>query len=134
MGIEIELHPIQKDILLILLFNPKLPFSGLNRAKISTDQFNFHLKRLLSLDLVEKTEKFYVLTQKGKEFANRLDTESSVFEKQAKISVLICAVSEVGKGRKYLVQQRLKEPYFGFYGFITGKGCGFGCNLAPGPD
>ena len=121
MGIEIELHPIQKEILLILLFNPNLGFSNLNRAKISTDQFNFHLKRLLSLSLVEKSEKTYVLTQKGKEFANRFDAESKVFEKQAKVSILICATNKKQGVTKYLVQQRLKEPYFGFYGFITGK-------------
>ena len=121
MGTEIKLHPIQEEILLTLLFKPKLKFSNLNRYKISTDQFNFHLKRLLVLDLVEKSEKSYVLTEKGKEFANRFDTENKNFEKQAKIGVLICCTDHEHGKTRYLVQQRLKEPYFGFHGFITGK-------------
>jgi len=121
MGIEIELHPIQKEILLVLLFSPEVSFSKLNRNKVSTDQFNFHLKRLLISDLVEKADRSYVLTQKGKEFANRLDTESQVFEKQAKLSVLLCCIDKTNGVTKYLIQQRLKEPYFGFHGFVTGK-------------
>jgi len=121
MGIEIELHPIQKEILLVLLFSPEVSFSKLNRNKVSTDQFNFHLKRLLISDLVEKADRSYVLTQKGKEFANRLDTESQVFEKQAKLSVLLCCIDKTNGVTKYLIQQRLKEPYFGFYGLVSGK-------------
>ena len=38
-------------------------------------------------------------------------------EKQAKIGVLIFAVN----GKKYLLQQRLKHPYFGYYGGVGGK-------------
>lgn len=115
---ELKIHPIQANILKILLFEPKARFSKLNVLKLPTDHFNFHIKRLIELSLIEKIDKNnYSLTIEGKEFANRFDTENIVIERQAKIGVLIVAV----KGEKYLVQQRLKQPYYGFYGFITGK-------------
>lgn len=119
---ELEIHPIQADILLVLLFKPKAKFRELNTTKMSTDHFTFHVKRLVELSLVEKTKAgYYRLTTKGKEFANRFDTDSVVLERQAKIGVLICCVKKVDGKVKYLIQQRLKEPYYGYYGFITGK-------------
>ncbi|MDP2951008.1 MAG: NUDIX domain-containing protein [bacterium] len=115
---ELKIHPIQANILKTLLFEPKARFSKLNVLKTPTDHFNFHLKRLVELKLIEKVDKNnYSLTAEGKEFANRFDTEAIVIERQPKIGVLIIAV----KGKKYLIQQRLKQPYFGFHGFITGK-------------
>jgi DNA-binding HxlR family transcriptional regulator len=118
MAVEIDLHKIQKDIILYLLFNKQGSFSKINVKKVSNDKFNFHLKRLVDLDLVKKTKSNqYELTAKGKEFANRLDTDNKIYEKQAKIGVCVCCI----EGNEVLMQQRLKEPYFGFYGFITGK-------------
>lgn len=122
MSLELEIHPIQTRILLTLLFRPKARFSELNTTEMPTDHFAFHLKRLLSVDLVEKTGRnTYQLTAKGKEFANRFDTENVVLERQAKIGVLIGAVRYKDGRKQYLVQQRLKQPYYGFYGFVTGK-------------
>jgi ADP-ribose pyrophosphatase YjhB (NUDIX family) len=44
-----------------------------------------------------------------------------VIEKQPKYAVFLIAIKEE-KGKKYLlIQKRLKEPYFGYQGFITGK-------------
>lgn len=122
MSPELKIHPIQIRILLILLFRPKARFSELNATKMPTDHFAFHLKRLLSVDLVEKTGRSaYQLTVKGKEFANRFDTENVVLERQAKIGILIGAVRHKDGKKQYLVQQRLKQPYYGFSGFVTGK-------------
>ncbi len=117
-----EIHPIQARILRTMLFREKSRFADLNTLKLPTDHFNFHLKQLLILKLVEKSpDNKYCLTTKGKEFANRLDTDQIVLEKQAKIGVVICGVRKLEKKKQYLVQQRLKQPYYGFYGFVTGK-------------
>lgn len=119
---EQEIHPIQANILLFLLFKPKARFKDLNTTGISTDHFNFHVRRLVELGLIEKTKgRYYKLTLKGKEFANRFDTESQFLERQAKIGVLVCCVGKSENDVKYLIQQRLKALYYGFYGFITGK-------------
>lgn len=120
MGLEI--HPVQANILRVLLFKPKARFSELNVAHLSTDHFTFHVKRLVEVGLIEKKEgEAYQLTIVGKEFANRFDTESVTLERQAKVGVLITGVKKEKGVYKYLVQQRLKQPYYGHYGFLTGK-------------
>lgn len=119
---QLKIHLIQANILKILLFEPKARFSKLNVLNLPTDHFNFHIKRLVELKLIEKTDKnSYSLTIEGKEFANRFDTEKRVIEKQAKLSVVIVGAKKEKGSVKYLVQQRLKQPYFGFVGFVSGK-------------
>lgn len=122
MATDIEIHPIQSAILLTMLFKQELRFSELNKFDVPSDQFNFHLKSLISKKLVVKNDKSkYELTDPGKEFANRFDTDSRNVEKQAKITVLICCEKLYKQKRIFLMQQRLKQPYFGYWGFISGK-------------
>ena len=121
MAIENEMHPIQVNILLVLLFRTKARFSKLNSLKVPSDQFNFHLKKLIEATLIEKSGNSYHLTPSGKEFANRFDTQNLVPERQAKVGVLVCCIKNEKGTYRYLVQKRLKQPYFGFYGFFGGK-------------
>ena len=118
---DFDVHPIQASILRELLFVTTAGFSQLNRKKLGTDLFSFHLKQLTNWGLVEKQDRLYHLSTKGKEFANRFDTDKVEVEKQAKEAVLIvCCKAAKGKNY-YLLQQRLKQPYYGHWGFITGK-------------
>jgi len=122
MSRNFKMHKIQADILVALLFKTSARFSQLNKLRVSSDQFNFHLKKLISDDLIEKTStNQYKLTTKGKEFANRFDTDLGIIERQAKIGVLICCTKVLKGEKEYLLQQRLKQPFYGFWGFITGK-------------
>lgn len=122
MGTEIEIHPIQARVLRTLLFTKEAGFAELNKTNLTNDHFTFHIKRLLELGLIRKnSEKKYELTIKGKEFANRFDTDKGEVEKQAKIGVLVICMRESKGKTEYLVQQRLKQPYYGFHGFLTGK-------------
>ncbi len=121
MKTEHEIHPIQGAIVQKLLFSQKARFSELNTTKVSTDQFNFHLKALLDSGVIKKIDGHYELTSYGKEFANRFDTEKSQIEKQAKISVVLNCVRKVNGVTKYLLQQRLKQPYYGYHGAVGGK-------------
>ncbi len=120
-----DIHEIQASILKELLLKKKARFSELNTANISTDQFTFHLRQLMEQGIAEKTgEGLYQLTVRGKEYANRFDIDSGPvvkFEHQAKIGVLVIATRENGGKKEYLMQERRKEPFFGFRGFITGK-------------
>jgi len=119
---EQNLHPIQSNILRNLLFNPEARFSDLNMEHLPTDQFTFHLKRLMELELIEKiNQNHYHLTLIGKEYAGRFDTDQRKVERQAKIGVALCAVKKEGRVKRYLIQQRLKQPYWGYHGFPTGK-------------
>lgn len=123
MKLEIEIHPTQAEILRTLLLRPKAKFSVLQKeTELSSDHFTFHVKRLLEVGLLEKSEKDYSLTSIGKEFANRMDTDTTQIERQAKIGINIGCVRVNKNGQhEYLIQQRLKNPYYGYYGFVGGK-------------
>lgn len=119
-----NLHDIQTSILRELLFISKARFAELNTQNISNDHFTFHVKRLQELGYIEKLESGeYQLTASGKEYAGRLDTDGLkvAIERQAKIGVLVVAMRTEAGEQQYLIQQRLKEPYWGFHGFMTGK-------------
>ncbi|MBI2464528.1 NUDIX hydrolase [Candidatus Shapirobacteria bacterium] len=118
---DFDVHPIQAGILRELLFVTSAGFGQLNKKKISTDLFSFHIRQLANWKLLTKIDTKYSLTAKGKEFANRFDTEENEVEKQAKVAVLIVVSKRIGSKRLYLLQQRLKQPYYGFWGFVTGK-------------
>lgn len=53
--------------------------------------------------------------------AAKIDTASGTVEKQPKVSVIVIPHSIIGGEERYLIQQRTKEPYFGYWGFISGK-------------
>jgi len=122
MKTQIKVHPVQARILVSLLFKKESRFRDLNNTKLTNDHFSFHIKELLRSGLIIKTKTgAYALTKLGKEFANRFDTDNKDIERQAKLGALIvCTKTDKGK-RLFLIQQRLKQPYYGFYGFITGK-------------
>ncbi|MFA6250126.1 MAG: NUDIX domain-containing protein [Candidatus Shapirobacteria bacterium] len=117
-----DIHPIQSMILCDLLFVEEVGFAKLNKKKLGSDQFSFHLRQLTDWKLIEKTENGkYRLTAKGKEFANQFDTQAMEIERQPKIAVLVVGTKRKKGQVKYLVQQRLKQPYYGYWGFISGK-------------
>lgn len=121
MKANFEVHPIQAKILRALLFQTEAKFSQLNVDKVPTDQFNFHLKSLVTAQILEKKDGKYFLTTKGKEFANRFDTEKVVMERQAKLTLIVVPIKKIGKKTYRLVHQRLKQPYYGYFGAVTGK-------------
>lgn len=123
MSLEVNIHDAQMAILRELLFHPSVGFAKLQKLTgMSSDHFNFHLQKLIELKLVEKISRgTYTLTPRGKEYANKLDTDSNTVERQPKTAVIL-AVERFKDGKKeYLFQERLKQPYFGFWGFATGK-------------
>jgi len=123
MSYEPDAHVAQTYILRHLLFVPKAQFSELQKqTNLSSDHFNFHVKKLIEEGYVEKNERYYFLTQKGKEYANRMDTDENEIEKQPKVSVVISLERRRKDGeREFLFQQRKKHPYFDFWGRVSGK-------------
>lgn len=115
-------HAAQMSILRELLLADSLNFSTLRKSTgLTSDHANFHIKKLVNDELVEhvpKTYGEYRLTRKGKEYANRMDTDQNIIEKQPKISVVLVVVNEKGE---HLQQERLKQPYYGYWGHPTGK-------------
>lgn len=122
MSLEISIHKAQTSILRELLFRPEAGYTELQKpTALTSDHFNFHIKRLAELGLVQKTASgHYRLTTRGKEYANKLDTDSNTIERQPKVSVIM-VIWRDHSHHEFLLQERLKNPYFGFWGYPTGK-------------
>jgi ADP-ribose pyrophosphatase YjhB (NUDIX family) len=122
MSHEASIHEAQTLILRELLFVPSANFSGLQKVtKLESDHAKFHVKRLVELGYLAKNGLEYTLTVKGKEYANKLDTDAGVIERQPKIAVMLIVERSRGGNDKYVVQQRCKQPFYGYWGPPTGK-------------
>lgn len=123
MSHEASVHRAQTAILRELLFHPAAGYARLQKPTgLTSDHFNFHIKRLLELGYVEKVQRGqYRLAPKGKEYANRLDTDQNTIERQPKVAVLL-GLERTYRGQiQYLFQERLKNPWYGFWGIPSGK-------------
>lgn len=123
MSLEVKIHDAQTVILRELLFHPSAGYAELQKATgLSSDHFNFHIGRLVDLELVEKVRRgHYSLSAQGKEYANRLDTDDNTIERQPKTAVILAIEREGKNGKEYLFQERLKNPYYGYWGLPSGK-------------
>lgn len=116
------MHEVQSQILRHLLFVPHARFAELQKTTgLTSDHFNFHIKKLIDSKLIQKIEDAYQLSPKGKEYANRMDTDENEIEKQPKVSVALVVERMKDGRREFLAQQRLKQPYYGFWGRLGGK-------------
>lgn len=116
-----DIHEIQANILKELLFNNGTNFTSLNKTGIQNDHFTFHIKHLMKQGIIEKRGNLYFLTQEGKLFANKLDIFELKMERFGTPSVAVAAKKIINGKVYYLVQERLKEPLYGYYGFLNGK-------------
>lgn len=122
MSYESQVHSAQIKILRELLFLPSVTFAEAQKASgLESDHVKFHIKRLVEMGYVGKDENRYSLTVKGKEYANKLDTDAGTIERQPKVVVLLVIERDSDGVHEYLLQQRLKHPYYGFWGAPTGK-------------
>lgn len=116
-------HTAQLAILHQLLHSRYARFAQLRQATdLSSDHFNFHITKLVEKGYIQKRSAGdYELTNQGKEYANQIDAESFLPVRQPKVSVLLNVERYAGEAREFLVQKRLKQPHYGFYGRISGK-------------
>jgi 8-oxo-dGTP pyrophosphatase MutT (NUDIX family) len=123
MSLEVTIHQAQTSILRELLFHPQAGYATLQKpTALSSDHFSFHIGRLVELGLVEKVSRgLYRLTARGKEYANRLDTDNNTVERQPKTAVIFALTRQRRDKTEYVFQERLKNPYFGFWGLPSGK-------------
>jgi 8-oxo-dGTP pyrophosphatase MutT (NUDIX family) len=123
MSHDIKIHDAQTAILRELLFKPVAGYAELQKPTgLASDHFNFHVQKLVEMGFVEKPSRGkYTLTVKGKEHANKLDTDNNTIERQPKVAVMLIIESLINGKKHYIMQERLKQPYYGFWGFPTGK-------------
>ncbi|MGB4768274.1 MAG: NUDIX domain-containing protein [Candidatus Saccharimonas sp.] len=121
-GYTADAHDAQMKILRTLLLTTSCSFAELRRATgFTSDHANFHIKKLVQVGYVEHVKKMYGqyrLTRKGKLYANSMDTDAFEIERQAKLTVDLAIERADGK---FIVQERQKQPFYGYYGFPTGK-------------
>lgn len=117
-----DAHIVQMKLLRQLLLTPSCKFATLAAAsELTSDHANFHIKQLIAAGFVRHVAKSYgeyELTRDGKEYANRMDTDAYEIERQPKLTVDLAVENDRGE---FIVQKRLKHPYFGYHGFPTGK-------------
>ena len=120
---SLDLHATQISILRTLRHAEQARYSELMRPlNIESDSFKFHIRKLLKHGMIEKNDAGkYQLTISGKVFANSLDKNSKTFRRQPKVSLLMVVQSTNDEGQHvYLVQRRLRNPHWGFQGFLSG--------------
>lgn len=117
-----NLHPLQMVILSRIMTLPHARFRDLKIEGLSTDHLTYHLKTLVKLGLLARNSAgLYTLSDQGKEYVGRIDEHTATIETQGKRGVLVRCMKKVGKKKMYLVNRRLKQPFFGYVGFHTGK-------------
>ena len=107
----------QERILAKLISAPRQSFNQLWSKEGTSNSFAYHLKELEKLGFVHKTGDVYELTHAGKREAAYL---SGVTGKKVRAPLLGLLVVVIHDG-KVLMQERLKEPFYGYWGFIGGK-------------
>jgi ADP-ribose pyrophosphatase YjhB (NUDIX family) len=121
-NVNIKLHYYQIELVKRLAETPALRFNDLLIEGLESEHMNYHLKQLIDQGLVEKINSNYALTDSGKDYCNLMDSETEIIEKQPKTSIIIWGVRKNKKGEiEHLLNKRLRQPYYGKIGRITGK-------------
>jgi ADP-ribose pyrophosphatase YjhB (NUDIX family)/predicted transcriptional regulator len=117
-----QIHIIQLQILKKLLYSTGLRYSQIKPSvDMENNQFDFHLNKLISEGHIEKNIERYQLTPDGKDFANRIDADSTMMQKQAKIGTYFACTRKKDDTTQFLIYTRLKQPFYGCQGFPSGK-------------
>lgn len=117
-----DLHQFQMIILRKMMPLPLARFRDLKIQGLSTDHVSYHLQALINQDLIYKADNnYYALTDKGKDYVSMIGDHTATIEVQGKIGALIRVSKREGKKTFYLVNKRLKQPFFNYVGFHTGK-------------
>lgn len=118
----IELNKMQVSVLRELSHYPSRRFTDMMAVTgLTSDDFKFHLRKLVKLGLVTKNDDgVYELTKEGKEFANRFDYENGVPIRQPKMTTAtyVRRKNPENGQTEYLFYQRLRQPFYEYWGVI----------------
>lgn len=118
----VELNKIQVTVMRELWFHTSRRFSEMMAVtELTSDDFKFHLRKLVKLGLVEKNEDHaYRLTIRGKEFANRFEYENGapIYQPKMTTATYVRRINQVSGEVEYLFHQRLRQPFYHYWGVI----------------
>jgi len=107
----------REQIIQKLMHEPGMTFNQLWDHIGASNKFAYHLGVLEEDGLVEKSHEGYQLTQAGKKYVAYV--EGATGKKSS--APLFCAIIVLEKDGKVLLNQRTKEPFYGFWAFPAGK-------------
>ncbi len=109
---------IRETILKELIHNPKASFSDLWNKEMPSNEFTYHLNKLIEEGLILKTEdKKYSLTAIGQRLESEIDGKTGKKREKPFVALLLV----VKRNNQYLLYHRLKEPFYNVYGFPGAK-------------
>lgn len=112
-----ECDNLQDSILQRLMHNPLQTFNQLWNKAGPSNKFAYHVHALEKRGLLAKRDQRYILSQLGKrEVAYRKSGTGKRIQ-----SPIVAVAIVVKRGNKYLMQQRMQEPFLGYCGFPSGK-------------
>jgi len=116
----IPLSQAEQSILYTLRHTVSARYSDLQKpTRLESDSFKFHLRKLVAKGYVIKEGTVYSLTASGKEFANNL--HGIQVQKQPKLSLFLIVSRTNKEGiTEYLLQKRLRNPFYGYTGCLSG--------------
>ncbi|MBI4144875.1 NUDIX domain-containing protein [Candidatus Woesearchaeota archaeon] len=118
-------HDIQRSIILKLIHNPSLSFNELWDKQGESNKFAYHVNKLEAVGLIVKIDDGkYRLTDEGRKLSAFIEGDTGG---QAAFPTLTI-FQLVWHDGKLLCQKRLKEPFYGTWGFVSGKQ-NFGWNI-----
>lgn len=121
MNLPLPLHPSRQKVLYALRHAPSRRYTDLMRVtELESDVFKFHIRTLVESGLVSKNpDGAYTLTATGKEFANNIDATTGRRNVSPKLSILFMVRRRHGNEWQYIVQQRQRNPFFGYWGLLS---------------
>jgi ADP-ribose pyrophosphatase YjhB (NUDIX family) len=119
-------HDVQKAILLKLIHNPTLSFNELWNKEGESNKFAYHINKMESDGLIAKSlEGKYALTAEGKKLSAFIEGDTGGRAEFPTLTIFQLVWRDDGR---LLCQKRLKEPFYGMWGFVSGKQ-NFGWNI-----
>lgn len=111
-------HHIQKRLFNRLVGAESLRYSELKPKELEANLFMYHLKELIKMGLVEKIDKTYALSYKGRTLATKFSIrEQGIRSMPSAISVIVLTAPD----GQHLLYRRLRQPYINTLGFPSGK-------------
>lgn len=117
-------HPLQKNILLKLIHTPEATFTELLGKERDSNKFAYHLGVLEKNSIILKKDGRYTLSTEGKHLSSFIEGDTG----SKALFPTFNHILVVRDGDKILAQHRLKEPFYGYWGLISGK-INFGLNI-----
>jgi ADP-ribose pyrophosphatase YjhB (NUDIX family)/predicted transcriptional regulator len=112
------MHHIQRKILQRLMYAPSLNYAKMRPAGVESNHFSYHLEQLIRDGLIVKSERSYLLTDKGLTLIDRVSHESMTPRIQPHIVTSVYVINEEGQ---MVLYEHLFQPYLNLYGPPQGR-------------